>query len=258
MMQIAVIGFLTVLFLVSSVKAQYVFPTPTPTPKASPTPAPAPGPPPCPTVNVQSQGGQRIRDGQRVTFSANISGGDPKVTPTIVWSTSAGYITDGNHTRRIEVDTAGAGATPDREVRAEVWIGGYPPECPVLQAAGTVKIIPPATKYGEFGLVDDATLKTNLENVSTFLAQSPDNLFLIAYAGRNSERGFAYNWLRRMKEAILTPGMSPRKVSGVDGGFREEPMFEFWMVPVGADPPRPTPTLKRTDIVQPSGPPRRP
>ena len=261
MKQRAVIGFCAVLFslsLIATVRAQYVFPTPSPTPKPSPTPAQPPGPPPCPTVGVNAQGGQRVRDGQKIGFTANIAGGDPKVIPTIVWNTSAGYISDGNNTRRIEVDTTGAGATQDREVKAEVWVGGYAPEC-LLQASASVKIIPPATKYGEFGVVDEQTLKTNLDAVSTFLAQSPDNLFLIAYAGRNSERGFTYNWIRKMKEAILAPGMSPRRVAAIDGGFREEPMFEFWIVPLGADPPRPTPTLKRTDIVTPSTtPPRRP
>jgi hypothetical protein len=257
-MQRAVIAVFFLLSFIGTAEAQYVFPTPTPTPKPSPTATPAPGPAPCPTVGVQGNPGQRVRDGQIITFTANIAGGDPKVVPTIVWSTTAGSITRGHNTRRIEVDTTGAGLTPDRELRAEVWVGGYAPEC-LLQASGTVKIIPPAVKYGEFGMVDDEKLKRNLEEISTFLAQSPDNLYLIAYAGRNSERGFAYTWLRRMKEAIVAPSMSPRRVLGIDGGFREEPLFEFWLVPVGADPPRPTPTLRRSDIVQPNtGPGRRP
>jgi hypothetical protein len=257
-MQRALIAVFFLFSFIGTAEAQYVFATPTPTPRPSPTATPAPGPAPCPTVGVQAQPGQRVRDGQRINFMANIAGGDPKVAPTIIWSTTAGAITQGHSTRRIEVDTTGAGTTQDRELRAEIWVGGYAPEC-LLQASTTVKIIPPAMKYGEFGVVDEETLKRNLEEMSTFLAQSPDNLYLIAYAGRNSERGFAYNWLRRMREAIVTPGMSPRRVSGIDGGFREEPLFEFWLVPAGADPPRPTPTLKRSDIAQPNtGPGRRP
>ena len=253
-MQRAVIAVLFLFSLIGTANALHVAPSPTPTPK--PSPAGPPGPAPCPTVGVQGQPGQRVREGQLITFTANIAGGDPKVMPTIVWSTTAGAITQGHSTRRIQVDTTGAGSTRDREVRAEVWVGGYAPEC-MLQAAGSVKIIPPALKYGEFGMVDDPTLKRNLEEVSTFLAQSPDNLYLIAYAGRSSERGFSYNWLGRMKEAIVTPGISPQRVSGIDGGLREEPLFEFWIVPVGADPPRPTPTLKRSDIVNPNPRPRR-
>lgn len=255
-MQKAVIGFVTVLFsisLVETAKAQYVFatPTPTPAPKTSPTPVAPTGPAPCPTVAVQATPNQRVRDGQKIIFTANIAGGDPKVVPTILWSTSAGSISDGNHTRRIEVDTTGAGTTPDREVRAEVWIGGYAAQC-VLQSASSVKIIPPAVKYGEFGVVDDEVLKSNLDNVSTFLEHSPDNLIVFAYAGRNSEPTFISTCLRRMRDGLVTPAMTPRRVSFLEGGFREEPMFEFWVVPVGADMPRPTPTLKRSDIITPT------
>ena len=253
MMQKAVIGFFAVLFSLSfleAAEAQYVFPTPTPTPKASPTPTPSPGPAPCPTVNVQAPG-HPTRDGQRVVFTANINGGDPKAVPMIIWNTTAGVITQGNNTRRIEVDTTGAGALPDREVKADVWIGGYAPEC-LVQASGVAKIIAPASKFGEFGEVDEKAFKANMEQMSTFLSQSPDNLFLIAYAGRNSERGFASNWLRRIRESLVMSGVVPRRVITVDGGFREEPIFDFWIVPVGAEPPRPTPTVKRTDIVYPN------
>lgn len=243
--------------LIGTVRGQYVFPSPSPTPTPKPTPppsAPAPGPAPCPTLAVQVQPGQPVRDGQRVTFTANIAGGDPKVQPMIVWNTSAGAITQGHNTRRIEVDTTGAGATDYREVKADVWVGGYAPEC-LLQASGTAKIIGPAVKFGEFGLVDEQTLKNNLDAVASYLAQSPDNLYLIAYAGRNSERGFAYNWLKQMKDTLVAAGISARRIAGVDGGFREEPLFDFWIVPIGAEPPRPTPTVKRSEIVYPRTPP---
>src|SRR5687767_5448703 len=203
MMQRAVIGFLPVLFFFSfmgTASAQYVFPTPTPTPRPTPSATPTPGPAACPTVSVQTQSGQRgLRDGQPVNFTANIAGGDPRVVPTIIWNISGGGITQGHNTRRIEVDTTGAGSTTDREVRAEVWVGGYAPEC-LLQASASVKVIPPTTKFGEFGVVDDQTLKTNLQAVSAFLEQSPDNIYLIAYAGRKTERNFIYNWLKRMKD----------------------------------------------------------
>ena len=246
---------LPVLFLVffaGAASAQYVFrtPTPTPTPKPSPAAAPTPGPGACPQVSVQAQPGGTIRDGQRVVFNANIGGGDTRVVPMIVWSTTAGLVTQGHNTRRIEVDSTGAGGTPEREIRADVWVGGYAPEC-MLQASGSVKIIPPASKFGEFGEVDAQTLKTNLEALSTFLSQSPDNLFLIAYAGRNSERGFAYNWLKRIKDGLVEAGIASRRINALDGGFREQPLFDFWIVPAGAEPPRPAPTLKRSDIVFP-------
>lgn len=205
---------------------------------------------PCPTISVQVLPGPVARDGQRVFFAANIGGGDPKVAPQIVWTTSAGTLAQGQATRRIEVDTTGAGALPDREIRADLWVGGYAADCQV-QASGAVKIIAPATKFGEFGEVDADTLKKNLESLATYFSQSPDNLYLIVYAGRNSERNYSMTWVRRMKESLSNAGMESRRIYAMDGGFREQPLFDFWIVPNGAEPPRPTPTIKRNEIVFP-------
>lgn len=261
----AVIGFLPVLFFVSLIgtaRAQYVFPSPTPTPtqtpKPSPTTTPTPGPPPCPTVIVRAGAGRRTRDGEKVNFMANIAGGDPKVVPTIIWSTSAGVITQGQSTRQIEVDTTGAGSTPEQEVRADIWIGGYAPAC-VLQASGKVAIIPPAVKFTGFGELDDETLKKNIDQIAAYLAQMEHRVYLIAYAGRNNERGYAVNWLTRIRDALVTKGIGASRMVVLDGGFRETPHIDFWLVPRGSEPPGPTPTIKRSEIVYPNTrPPRKP
>jgi hypothetical protein len=263
MTQRAVLGTFTILvfsLFAATATGQFVYrsPTPTPTPKP-PIEAPQNATPaPCPTVAVLVQGQQVIRDGQPIAFMANIAGGDPKIVPTIVWSTSAGLVSQGQGTRRIQVDSTGAGGTFDREIKAEVWVGGYAPEC-VLQAGATVKVIAPAAKFGEFGEVDAQTLKTNLDALASFLSQSPDNLYLIAYAGRNSERGYTYTWLKKIKDSLVAAGIESRRVYTVDGGFREQPLFDFWTVPAGAIPPQPTPTIKRTDIIFPrTVPPKKP
>lgn len=191
-----------------------------------------------------------VKDGAQVLFALNIGGGDSRIQPTILWNLSAGSVKDGQNTRRLTVDSTGAGASFDREIKADVWVGGYAPEC-VLQASATVKVIPPAAKFGEFGEVADDVLKQNLKVLSDFLAQSPDNLYLIAYAGRKSERGFTVNWVRRMKTGLFSANIDPRRIMAMDGGFREEPMFEFWIVPKGSEPPRPAPTVDRSEIVYP-------
>jgi hypothetical protein len=107
-------------------------------------------------------------------------------------------------------------------------------------------------KLTEFGEVDDETLNKNLDQVAAYLSQSPDRLYLIAYAGRNSERGYAVNWLTRIREGLVTRSISVRRVVVLDGGFHETPHVDFWIVPRGADPPRPTPTIKRSEIVYPN------
>jgi hypothetical protein len=204
----------------------------------------------CPQVTVNAQATQRIRDGQPVVFTANIIGGDPRAVPTILWSTSGGFISRGQNTRSIVVDTTGAGTAPDTELRAEVWISGYAPEC-VLQAAASVKVIPPAAKFGDFGMVSDETLKTNLKKLADYMSQSPDNLYVIVYSGRSSERGFASTWARKIRTELTAAGLQNNRVMAIDGGYREEPLFDFWTVPIGAVPPRPEPTIDRREILMP-------
>ena len=236
---------LLVVFLVSTGRAQKPVP---PQP-----PAPNPQQPqvfPCPQLNVQTPNSQQIRDGQPVTFIANIAGGDPKIVPTILWDVSAGIISNGQNSRTIVVDTTGAGAAPDREIKAGVWVGGYAPEC-LLQASATVRVIGPAVKFGEFGVVPDEVVTRNLKTLANFLSQSPDNLWLIVYSGRNSERGFATSWVKRLKAELAANGVSLQRITAIDGGYREEPLFDFWMVPPGADAPRPAPTIDRREITAP-------
>lgn len=251
---VVLLSLLAALSIVVSVQAQanvqWASPTPTPTPTRSPTPTPEPKAFPCPKVVIQPQSGGIVRDGQSIAFIANIGGGDPQVQPTILWSLSGGNITEGQATRRIMVDTTGAGDLPDRELKAELWVGGYAPEC-VLQASASVKIIPKARKFGDLGELPAETVSFHMKTLAKFLSDTTDNVFIIGYAGRKSERGFALNWLRKLRGELTTAGVSPRRINAIDGGFREEPLFDFWIVPPGAEPPRPSPTIDRREIVYP-------
>jgi hypothetical protein len=194
-----------------------------------------------------------------LSFNANIQGGDPKVAPMINWNLSAGTIREGQGTRRIEVDSTGAGSSFDRQVTADLWVGGYAAECSQIQATASVKIIPPAVKFGEFGELSAEALSINLKALAQFLSQSEDNLYLIGYAGRNNERGYAANAVRKIKDQLVVEGVAARRIISMDGGFREEPLFDFWIVPQGAEPPRPAPTVNRNEIVYPkTAPTRRP
>ena len=130
-MKIAAVAILPILFtftvITANAQTRYPFPvatpTPTPRPQRSPTPAPEPRSAPCPKVTVQAQSAKQVRDGQPVSFGVNIAGGDPKVQPTLLWSTNGGFIKDGQGSRKIEVDTAGAGGLPDGELVADIAIG---------------------------------------------------------------------------------------------------------------------------------------
>lgn len=203
---------------------------------------------PCPTIQIQAPSGKIIRDGQPVTFGVNIAGGDPNVAQTIVWSTSAGTIVGGQGTKSIQVDSTGAGS--NREIIAELWVGGLSPEC-TAQASAGVRVAGPPAKVEEFG---DLPVDMENERLATFasaLPQSNDHIVVIAYAGRNNVRGFAGNGLRRIRNQLAASGVPGDRISITDGGFREEAAYEFWLVPEGSEAPRPSPTVDRKEIVYP-------
>lgn len=203
---------------------------------------------PCPQTQIQSQA-RTIREGQPVILAARITGGDKSVTPSILWNVSAGSIRDGQGTVRIEVDSTGAGEY--RAIEAEIWLGGYPPECPSQSTPFRINIIPPASKFDEFGSipVEDENEKLGLAVSAAQFGN--DKVYVIGYAGRSNERMFASTALRRMRDRIVKSGFATARVLAYDGGFREQPAFEVWIVPEGAEPPKPTPTIDRKDIVFP-------
>lgn len=217
-----------------------------------PTPPPEPAKEqasPCPSIVLQSSTPRRVREGQPVSFVAQIKGGEKDVVPSIVWQVSAGVIKDGQGTQRIEVDSTGAGIY--RAIVAEIWVGGYAPECNSQPEPFTVQIVPPASKADEFGELAADDEKKHIDAGVNYLLQSADKLFVIAYAGRSSERGYALTSLRRIRDQFIRSGVSANRLATIDGGFREHPAFEFWIVPDGAEAPRPTPTIDRKDIVYP-------
>src|ERR1043165_7822746 len=107
-------------------------------------------PPPiaCPTVRVTCQ--DTAKPGDNITFTANVNGGDPAVTPTFNWTVSAGTISSGQGTSSITVSTTGlAGGTT---VTATVDVGGYDRSCSVSSSCTTSLVQPAvARKIDEYG-----------------------------------------------------------------------------------------------------------
>jgi hypothetical protein len=214
-------------------------------------PAPAPkkeGPPPCPQVAVNGPGQRIFRDGERLTFAAIVTGGDPAASANFLWTTSAGVIETGQGTRTITVDTSGAGN--DRQVGVDLWVGGYAPEC-LLQARASIKIVPPALKAFEFSELPPEQESEQLATFIPGIQHLTDNIYVLGYAGKTNVRGFANVVLKRIKAQMLASGIAYERLAFIDAGYRDLPAFEIWIVPVGADAPRPKPTLSAKDIVFP-------
>jgi len=57
--------------------------------------------------------------------------------------------------------------------------------------------------------------------------------------------GSAQAKIRSMKQWFSHRGFEAKRYSFIRGGFREKMTVEFWIVPKGASPPVPTPTLTK-------------
>jgi len=211
-------------------------------------------PPPCPKLAVKGPGARSVRDGAPVIFSAEIAGGDPSVTPTILWSVTAGVIKAGQGERRIEVDSTGAGVY--RQINAELWVGGYAPECPTSASAG-IRVAPKPNIVDEFGELGPEKEGERIIAAAGHLSEPGDSLQIIVYSGRTSARGYAAAAQKRMAAQLADSDLPLNRIRVVDGGYREEPAYELWLVPEGAEIPRPTPTIDRREIQTPRATPTR-
>ncbi|MBD0373348.1 MAG: hypothetical protein ICV60_21105 [Pyrinomonadaceae bacterium] len=200
---------------------------------------------PCPTVTVTCP--DTVAEGESITFTANVTGGDPNVSPTYNWSVSSGTISSGQGTPTITV----TGATGGASVTATVNVGGYPPECnTTASCTTTITISQRARLFDQYGNIAFNDEKARLDNFAIQLQNEPGSQgYIIAYAGRRARANEAQARADRAKDYLVnTRGIDPGRLVTVDGGFREDLTVELWIVPSGAAPPTASPTLQQSDV----------
>lgn len=92
--------------------------------------------------------------------------------------------------------------------------------------------------------------KARLDNLAVTLQNDPTaTTYVIAYGGRTSRIGQAELLGTRARDYLVTNrGIDASRITVLNGGFREEDCVELWMVPSGATPPQPTPTVQAGDV----------
>ena len=193
-------------------------------------------PPPrpfCPNVIINCP--DTVTIGQPVTFSANISGGTPGITPVFNWTVSAGTIIGGQGTSAIQVDTTGLGG---QQIRATVEVSGYNLSC---NASCTTQVPQPIQprRADEFGEIQRDDEKARLDNFAIALQNEPGAQgYIITYAGRRSRPGYAQKHGAFARDYLVnTRGIEANRIITLDGGYRESVSVELWIVPPGATPP---------------------
>jgi hypothetical protein len=209
----------------------------------------------CPVTKVSCP--DSIFKSEKLQITADVSGGDPQVTPTYNWTVSAGSISSGQGTSTIEVDTTEVAA--DSSVTATVDVGGFARECGYGSTAAscTTSVMKKAEarKLDEYGKLAQKDENARLDNFMIEINMDPTaQSYIIAYAGRAGRAGDAQKAADKAKDYLVkTRGLDASRVVSVNGGHREQPAIELWIVPTGAQPPQPTPTVKPAEA-KPSSP----
>lgn len=201
----------------------------------------------CPVTNVTCP--DLVYTTDKLQFSADVRGGDSNVTPTYNWSVSAGAIESGQGTSIIQVTVKEL--SDGESVTATVELGGFSRECgygsTAASCTSSVKKRAEARKLDEYGKL---TLKERNERLDKFaieLQMDPTSQgYIIAYGGRASRAGDAQKTASATKNYLVNKrGVDASRIVTVDGGYREQPAVELWLVPSRAELPKPTPTVKR-------------
>jgi len=203
---------------------------------------------PCPyPVNVTAPA--QVSDGDIVTFTADVGYQGPSgLNYTWTVSPPAARIVSGAGTPTITVDSSGLG---NKRVTAILVVddGSGDRSCrQTAQAATGVGGLPQIStpqRFDEFPSIAHDDDKARFDNLAIELQNSPGATgYIIAYSGRNSRAGEADRMAARAVEYLTTTrGISRERIVTVNGGYRDANSFEMWVVPQGATPPTPTPTV---------------
>ncbi|MBD0370800.1 MAG: PKD domain-containing protein [Pyrinomonadaceae bacterium] len=202
----------------------------------------------CPVITVSCPE-EVAQPGNTLTFTADVKGISSNAKLSYSWTVSAGTIIKGQNTSSITVDADGLKAGP---VTATVEVEGLPMSCAKKASCTTavaelIRCWRPFDQYGAINFEDETA---RLDNFAIQLLEEPvAEGYIIVYDGRNGRAGQALSRANRAKNYLI----KKREVAGdriviVEGGFREEMTVELWIVPAGAEPPTPAPTLESTDV----------
>ena len=102
-----------------------------------------------------------------------------------------------------------------------------------------------ASKFDEYGAVNTEDEMARLDNFTISLQNIPGATgYIIVYGGRKSRVGDAKAVIKRTLNYLTKMrGMDAARIKAIDGGLKELPSRELWIVPEGAPPPKPSPTI---------------
>ncbi|MBK6749692.1 MAG: hypothetical protein KA956_07495 [Pyrinomonadaceae bacterium] len=105
---------------------------------------------------------------------------------------------------------------------------------------------PISSKVNEYSPSNEEVEMANLDDFNLRIQNDPDAVgHIIAYGGRKGRPGEARAIIKRASNYLIKIRRADAKrLMFVDGGLREKASVELWVVPLGADTPKPTPTVR--------------
>jgi hypothetical protein len=226
---------------------------------------PSPPPPitksPCPfPVNVSAP--TQVSEGEIITYTADAAySGTAGLSYNWTVTPAAAQIVSGQGTPTITVDSTGLGG---QRITATLTVDDGSGDAMCRQTAQASTSVPPQEKRIIVGREFDTCCscsyddqKARLDNLAVELQNDPaTTTYVFAYGGRTSPVGQADRLLARARDYLVSQrGVDSSRIILSNGGFREEDCLEVWIVPRGATPPQPTPTVQAGDV-RPSAPAR--
>lgn len=122
--------------------------------------------------------------------------------------------------------------------------------CSASQASnkGCDSLTPPS--IDSFGKVSEYKERLHLDSFGVaLLGDGTATGYIVAYAGKRAAVDEARKWAERAKNYLITVrGLSAAHLTVIDGGFREAPTIELFIVEPNLCPPVPSPTVDPRDV----------
>ena len=209
---------------------------------------------PCPyPVNISAP--VSVNDGDLITFTSDVAyGGSSPLNYTWTVSPAEARIVSGAGTATITVDSTGLGS---QRVTANLVVDDGSGDALCRQRAqASTEIInkkPPEVEckpFDQFQSVAFDDDKARFDNLAIELQGAPDSqAYIMVYGGRNSRAGQADMLGKRAMDYLVNQrGVDARRITIINGGYRDTDFIEIWVCPPGARTPEPTPTVQPGDV----------
>jgi hypothetical protein len=209
---------------------------------------------PCPyPVNLSAP--SSVNDGEVITFTSDVTyKGKSALNYTWTVSPADAKVLSGLGTPTITVDSTGLAG---QRISASLIVDDGSGESSCRQTVYASTFIPavpprenPAREFDVCCTCSYDDQKARLDNLAVELQNDQSNItYIFAYGGRTGRVGQADRLGERAREYLVSQrGIAPGRIIVQNGGFREEDCVELWIVPSGARPPSPRPTVQPGDV----------